>query len=155
MGGPDSTVRSSVLLCSCMLTTFSPYALSATLRLSICASSEFVSKVANDETLHTLELSVANFVDHCKRGQCKYLYLSRVVIWFYIPPVIAFHQKEGDTELPSCPSLLVTIEHRNSSDLDHCVSIMIRGPCSNSKLKPIAQFPFMLCVPDLASPPKD
>ena len=68
MGGPNFTVRSSVLLCSCTLTTFSSYVLSATLRLSICASSEFVSKIANDETLHTLELSVANFVDRCERG---------------------------------------------------------------------------------------
>jgi hypothetical protein len=83
-----------------------PSELSAILRLSVCASSEFASRVAEDETLHTLELSVADLLDHSERGQ-----------------LIRFSPKEGDV-VPSLPSLLVATERRNCNDLDNSVSVM-------------------------------
>ena len=82
--------------------------------------------MAIEETLHTLELSVADFVDRCESGQYKRRYFPRVVIRLYISPVIVFPLIEEDADFHSCPSLLITTERRNLNDLDDCVSIMIR-----------------------------
>lgn len=97
------------LFCSLTLTTFSPSDLLTILRLSICTSFEFVSKIENEETL---QFSVADLVDRCESDQCKWPYYTCIVIWFHISLVVMFPVKGGHAELHVCSSLLATTERK-------------------------------------------
>ena len=81
--------------------------------------------MADDETLHTLELSVADLLDHSERGQCKCYGVASPVLPLESTSILAitFSPKEGDVGA-SLPSLLIATERRNCNNLDNSVSVI-------------------------------